>query len=421
MKFKGVLSIVLALCMLLTVQSISVFAGSNDEAEETENIVTLFAAFNDFEGEEMTTEDNKNFFLSTKLDAGSYQFSVDENGQLLGHSTTVKETTARISAKGLELSENVDARCTLLSTGGDYTFEYNTDTNLLNIRKAGTGTPADSGKSLKVKANTQEITANVGEKFTYNVYLKADEIFEDIQFVLNFDHSKLSLTDTTVEKCCPLLFEPIFNIDNSGFIAANSSKIDGYDLKAEKLLLTAEFTVTGTGEAYVDFIIQDMTILGGEKSYFFLSCEKENGADLREELKANTVVVPTSTASDPAETTTSVDTAPLTTPASTSTTPSEGTTETTVPATSGSSGDEETTVYTEPSETVTTSPVSQFELGDVNRDGKLNIRDATLIQKALAKLEQLDNEQLILADYLADGKVNIKDATQIQKKIANLL
>ena len=65
--------------------------------------------------------------------------------------------------------------------------------------------------------------------------------------------------------------------------------------------------------------------------------------------------------------------------------------------------------------------VEGFELGDVNRDSKLNIRDATLIQKALAKLESLDDEQLTLADYLTDGKVNIKDATQIQKKIANII
>ena len=77
MKFKGFLSLILVLCMLLSLQSISVFAGNTDETEEAENFVTLFAAFNDFEGKEMTTEDNRNFFLSTKLDAGSYQFTID--------------------------------------------------------------------------------------------------------------------------------------------------------------------------------------------------------------------------------------------------------------------------------------------------------------------------------------------------------
>lgn len=403
--------------MLLSVQSISVFAGDTDETEETENIVKLFAAFNDFEGTEMTTEDNKNFFLNTKLEAGSYQFTIDENGHLLGHCTTVRDTTARISAEGLELSENVDARCTLLSSGGDYTFEYNTDTNRLNIKKAGASAPADSGENLKVKTNAQEITANVGDKLTYNVYLKAKEAFEDIQLVLNFDDSKLNLTTTTVEECCPLLFEPIFNADTTGFIAVNSSKIEGYSLNEETLLLTAEFTAVGTGEAYLDFIIQDMTILGGEKSYFFLSKETTAGTVVREELIIDTPAVPTTTtepATTPTETTA---TTASTNPTTHSTNPTE-----TVPSTSVSSEDEVTTAPTDPSETVTTSPsFDEYELGDVNRDGKVNIKDATLIQKALAKLEQLDNEQLILADYLADGKISIKDATQIQKKLANLI
>lgn len=63
----------------------------------------------------------------------------------------------------------------------------------------------------------------------------------------------------------------------------------------------------------------------------------------------------------------------------------------------------------------------EFELGDVNKDGKLNIRDATVIQKYLAKLADLDEEALILADYDLNEKVNIKDATAIQKKLAKVI
>ena len=70
---------------------------------------------------------------------------------------------------------------------------------------------------------------------------------------------------------------------------------------------------------------------------------------------------------------------------------------------------------------VVTTAASDFELGDVNGDGKLNIRDATAIQKHLAKIATLSDEMLPLADYNADGKVNVKDATAIQKKIAGLI
>lgn len=76
----------------------------------------------------------------------------------------------------------------------------------------------------------------------------------------------------------------------------------------------------------------------------------------------------------------------------------------------------------EPSDTDATTPDEQnYLLGDVNRDGKLNIRDATLIQKYLAKIAALDDEQMIIADITLDKKVNIKDATYIQKKIANII
>ncbi len=59
-------------------------------------------------------------------------------------------------------------------------------------------------------------------------------------------------------------------------------------------------------------------------------------------------------------------------------------------------------------------------LGDVNSDSAVKIQDATLIQKSLAKLAELDSKQTAAADVTEDGKVNIKDATAIQKFIAKI-
>ena len=64
---------------------------------------------------------------------------------------------------------------------------------------------------------------------------------------------------------------------------------------------------------------------------------------------------------------------------------------------------------------------SEFDLGDANKDGKLNIRDATIIQKYLAKLAELDEEAIALSDFDGNGKVNVKDATAIQKKLAGII
>lgn len=59
-----------------------------------------------------------------------------------------------------------------------------------------------------------------------------------------------------------------------------------------------------------------------------------------------------------------------------------------------------------------------YRIGDVNRDGKININDATMIQKYLAHLVRFDDYQRdVLADVDMNGKVTINDATVIQKLI----
>lgn len=60
-----------------------------------------------------------------------------------------------------------------------------------------------------------------------------------------------------------------------------------------------------------------------------------------------------------------------------------------------------------------------YLLGDVNKDGFISIRDATIIQMYLAKyasiVNSMDNTSLICADVNEDGNVNIMDVTIIQK------
>ncbi len=57
---------------------------------------------------------------------------------------------------------------------------------------------------------------------------------------------------------------------------------------------------------------------------------------------------------------------------------------------------------------------------DVDLDGKVTIDDATLIQKYIANLEELNAEQAIIADCNEDGDISIDDVTLIQKFIAGL-
>ncbi|MDY4085410.1 MAG: dockerin type I repeat-containing protein [Ruminococcus bromii] len=53
----------------------------------------------------------------------------------------------------------------------------------------------------------------------------------------------------------------------------------------------------------------------------------------------------------------------------------------------------------------------------MNGDGKNTIEDATLIQKAIADITTLDNNQRVFADVNGDGIVSVFDVTLIQKYI----
>lgn len=71
--------------------------------------------------------------------------------------------------------------------------------------------------------------------------------------------------------------------------------------------------------------------------------------------------------------------------------------------------------------TVPTSEPVVYLYGDADLNGKINVKDATTIQKYAAKMLDLDETAMIQADVTGDGKVNVKDATSIQKLIAKLI
>ncbi|MDD6251678.1 MAG: dockerin type I repeat-containing protein, partial [Oscillospiraceae bacterium] len=59
--------------------------------------------------------------------------------------------------------------------------------------------------------------------------------------------------------------------------------------------------------------------------------------------------------------------------------------------------------------------VKSLILGDADLNGEVNIKDATLIQKFIAKMTVLESDALTASDVNADKDVNVKDATVIQK------
>ena len=58
--------------------------------------------------------------------------------------------------------------------------------------------------------------------------------------------------------------------------------------------------------------------------------------------------------------------------------------------------------------------------GDINGDGKININDATAIQKHLAMISTVAQQLIKSADMNHDGRVNIDDVTLVQMRIAQI-
>ncbi len=74
----------------------------------------------------------------------------------------------------------------------------------------------------------------------------------------------------------------------------------------------------------------------------------------------------------------------------------------------------------EPSTEKPTNP-SYVKYGDVNLDFKVNVLDATEIQRYKALLVQIFDEQIVNADVDDDGVVSIMDATEIQRYAAHII
>lgn len=78
---------------------------------------------------------------------------------------------------------------------------------------------------------------------------------------------------------------------------------------------------------------------------------------------------------------------------------------------------------TSPEPEVTEASTTGYEIyavGDVNMDSRVNVSDATMVQRFISKSIKLTAEQQKLADTNGDGFVSIKDATIIQKRIAKI-
>lgn len=76
------------------------------------------------------------------------------------------------------------------------------------------------------------------------------------------------------------------------------------------------------------------------------------------------------------------------------------------------------TIYDKNYEIITTVFVRVALPGDINSDGKLNVRDASLIARHLAEKKDFSNFEKFSADFNKDGSANVRDSSLIARKLA---
>lgn len=336
----------------------------------------------------------------------------------------------------------------------------------------------------------------VGETLTYEVKLQAEELFEDVQAKVFYDHTKLKLVDKKSTEVCPnlpygLVYYPVL----PGEARFNAICLDGFDFTEEKILVTLEFEVMDNSYSEVNLLMEEMTILGdATKSYFtdgkavitdgisiaqtakqvsgvgvdgqiyeveagetytyevLLSAEElfENiQVKIRYNQNKLRLVDKTSAEACPNLTNGLVYYPELPGEVRFNVVNLDGidfkeekvlvTLDFEVLNSTYSEikleieemtivGDGTQSYFTEgkPSITEGISVTQVFKtgvpyiLGDATSDGKVNVKDATEIQKAVAGLVTLEEIEVVASDVDANTQVNVKDATAIQKWVAGM-
>ena len=231
-------------------------------------------------------------------------------------------------------------------------------------------TPVTDDLKVNVTSNffpTASKTYSANDKeVTVSFMLSSSMDLINTEWALTYDTSKLSFDKSTVSGLMPNASGAIVKESTTGTIKGNFTNLSLVDFKDEKAFVTVTFDVIGSGTANVDMFVDFLGV-----AYI------DSNSEAVEDYIVNYGEVNDVT---------------------------------------GTPGFENE-VYT----VKTVFSESTSILGDVNGDRIINVKDATLIQKILAKVETPTQDMRERADVNKDGTVNINDASLIQKYVAEIV
>lgn len=146
-----------------------------------------------------------------------------------------------------------------------------TTTSAIVIPDISTEATVPDENLLAINYGTGFTTANVGDTITYSLMLEADEELDAVQAVINFDSTKLKISNEHSDMCSNLVTAdsaPVINATNNGKVFFNASTSSIFDFTDKKPLITIEFEVIGTGETEISHEIEVLHMSYTNDFYF---------------------------------------------------------------------------------------------------------------------------------------------------------
>jgi alpha-amylase len=333
--------------------------------------------------------------------------------------TNVTITVDSTYFKDGETLTNAYTGDTATISGGKVTFNSGANGTIL-CETTGSATPSYSVTNTLSNVSTNNSTSKVTENDSYEATITANANCQisSVKVTMGgtditssaYSNGKISIAAVTGDVVITASASKIFTVQNSLSNAVTSNNAttvtegssytakitakDGYQLKSSNIMVfmgSSSITASSDGTITIPNVTDNIIIM------------------------ATASQIPTS-ASSVSETQ----------PTSSSTVSStESTTSSTVSSTEGTSSSKTDTTSsnnnsTQPQvspvvTTVTAAAGSGILLGDANLDGKIDVKDALLIQKYAIKLAVMSSDQILASDVDGDGKVTVKDALIVQK------
>lgn len=253
-----------------------------------------------------------------------------------------------------------------------------------------------------------------GETITIQVVVDADDNFESLDALIEWDNRTLGSAAAVAVNgtlCASYADNGMLSVVDYG----NGIVEDG-------AIASIDFTIPEDARPGTNFElyfsdIKNFSVINGEQgnSVDVKNLANISGAQISVNAPKSTTAPAITTAATTSNTTSTVTAA--TTDKSVTTTPNKSTAQTTaVAATTSSSTNGSTTTATTKATTVFTVTILR---GDANLDGKVNIKDAVHIARAIAT-RFVDMQLTVSADFNLDGNINIKDSLEIARYLANI-